>query len=136
MLGSVVGGELLCSAAFLQIGNKFLPNIFSTSIRVENLDVSTESSLAPSLKVLVGSEGLGFIAKKVNVCPASTVIHKGHVVVTATFSNHQCQSPEVRLDLGTELRSLVASTNFAHGLLGGLCIHRIRKRQDHQKTRS
>jgi hypothetical protein len=73
MLGSVMGVELLHSATFLQVDNKLLADIFSTSIRVENLDASTESSLTPSLKVLVRGEGLRLVTKEVNVCSASKV---------------------------------------------------------------
>jgi hypothetical protein len=97
VLGSVMGSELLCSVSFLQMGDELLANIFSPSVRVENLHVSTKSSLAPSLKVLVKGEGLRLVTKTVNMCPASAVIHKGHIVTMATFSSHWCWSPEVRV---------------------------------------
>ena len=77
---------------------------------------------APSLEVLVGSEGFTLLAEKMQVCQAGFVIRERDVIMSSSNRFDRSWSPDVRMHLSTEFRGTLTNMFLGNRLPSGLCI--------------
>jgi hypothetical protein len=116
-------GHFLLGAGRLKVPDEFLAEVLTTSIGVKSFDGGTILGTKVSLKLLVCIEGTTFLMKKVGIAVAGFVIDKTDIVPPPMQHGNWCWSPDIAVDLPTNLLGVFTLTNFWYGLAGSLGIY-------------
>ena len=79
-----MNGKLLLCSISLQMHDKLLPSVFTTTIRMENLDISLVLCLAIGFEALVSFKSVALGLKEMEIGKLSFVISEADIV-TATM---------------------------------------------------
>ena len=89
--------------------------VFSTTVRMEDLNFGPQLGVALCLIVFVGLEGVGFLCKEVKIGEPGLVIDEGHIITLSALRSNWCGSPKIRMYLCSS--ALFPSLSFATDFL-------------------
>ena len=122
VLQSVMNSKLLLHSSCLEIHNKLLSKVLSTTIRVQCLDSDTVLGMAPSLELLVGGKGFALLAEEVQVREVGLVICERDIVTSSSKGLDGSWSPYIYMHLSSKFFGTLASMLLGDRLPGGLRI--------------
>ena len=115
MLRCIGRGETTLRPLFMEESSKFITHELTSSIRAESFHTCIMLCSRPGCKRLVCLECLVFLPKNVELCKASMIMCKCHIILSPSETEIGRRSPYISMDFVAESLSLWCFAFFAYG---------------------